>query len=381
MRSKFQLTALILLLVFLAASLLPAYGASELDELKNQQNRVQQEIQQKTNLLKAKDREGQELLEQLEALEAEIKAKEAEIAALEKQLAQAQARVEAAAAELARAEAAQEERMGIFRRRVKEIYINGRVDYLEVLLQSTSLTDFLVRVELLGKIAAGDMRLLEEIEKERRAIAARKSELEAQRNAIYALKRRTEGERLQLAARKEDRTKLLARIEEEKKAVAKALDELEALSQQIAVKIRELQARSRRPLGPRGTSQLAWPVPGYYDISSAFGWRVHPLLQTKRFHTGSDIPAPPGTDVVAVEDGVVISTGYLGAYGNHIVIDHGGGFSSMYAHLSAILVKDGQEVKRGQVIGRVGSTGWATGPHLHLEIRLDGEPTNPMNYY
>ncbi|MGB9859724.1 MAG: murein hydrolase activator EnvC family protein [Moorellaceae bacterium] len=373
---------LVALAVVLGLSVFPAAtNGSTLSDLQRQQQELEQKIKEQTALLKSKESEGQELLEQLEKLEEEIKAKEQEIKRLESELQSAQARVNQAAAELAQAEALQEKRINTFRQRLKDIYENGQVSYLEVLLQSTSFSDFLVRMELLGKIAENDMRLVEEIKAERERIAAKKAALEAERDQLAKLKRQADGERSVLASRQAEKKQLLAQIEQEKKRVAQALDELEALSRQIAAKIRAIQTQNRRPLGPRGTSQLLWPLPGYTSISSPYGWRIHPLLGTQRFHTGVDIPAPLGTDIIAAEDGQVISAGYLGAYGNYIVIDHGGGLSSMYAHLSAILVREGQEVKRGQVIGRVGSTGWSTGPHLHFEIRLGGEPTDPLQYY
>lgn len=371
-----------ILILFFLLGVFPAAGSgSDLDDLRQQQKEVESKIQQQNRLLESKKSEGEELLQQLEELEAEIRAKEQEIQRLEAELKVAQERVKRAAAELALAEARQQERMDLFCRRLKEIYQKGQVSYLEVLLQSTSFSDFLVRMELLGKIAENDMRLVEEIKAERERIAAQKAALEAERDALAKLKRQADGERALLASRQAEKQRLLARVEEEKKRVAQALDELEALSRQIAAKIRAIQEQNRRQLGPRGTSDLLWPLPGYTSISSPFGWRIHPLLKTQRFHSGIDIPAPTGTEVLAVEDGLVISTGYLGAYGNHIIIDHGGGFSTMYAHLSAILVAEGQEVKRGQVIGRVGSTGWSTGPHLHFETHLRGEPTNPLQYY
>ncbi|MBE3581822.1 MAG: peptidoglycan DD-metalloendopeptidase family protein [Thermoanaerobacteraceae bacterium] len=368
--------------LFFLLGVFPAAGSgSDLDDLRQQQKELESKIKQQNRLLENKKSEGEELLQQLEELEAEIKAKEQEIQRLEAELEAAQARVDRAAEELARAEAMQQERIDLFCRRLKEIYQNGQVSYLEVLLQSTSFNDFVVRMELLGKIAENDMRLVEEIKAEMERIAAQKAALEAERDALAKLKRQADGERAVLASRQAEKQRLLARVEEEKKRVAQALDELEALSRQIAAKIRAIQAQNRRQLGPRGTSDLLWPLRGYTSISSPFGWRIHPLLKTQRFHSGIDIPAPMGTEVLAAEDGQVISTGFLGAYGNHIIIDHGGGFSTMYAHLSAILVREGQEVKRGQVIGRVGSTGWSTGPHLHFETQLRGEPTNPLQYY
>lgn len=370
----------LLLMAALTLGSVPAQGAS-VDDLRRQQQQLQQNIQEQQKLLQQKNDEGEALLQQLQQIEEEIRQKQAQIASLDQQLAAAQGRVQQVAAELQKAEAAQETRMSILRSRLKDIYQVGRVNYLEVLLKSTSLEDFLVRLELLTKIARGDIKLIDEIKAEKARIAAQKAELEAERDHIAQLRRQADSERVQLASRQENQRQLLAQVEQEKKRVAAALDEMEATARQIAAKIRAEQAKSNRKLSPSGTKGMLWPLPGYTQISSPFGWRIHPLLKTNRFHDGVDLPAPAGTEVIAPLDGQVISTGYLGGYGNHIVIDHGGGLSTMYAHLSAILVQDGQEVKKGQVIGRVGSTGWSTGPHLHFMVLLQGEPTNPMNYY
>ncbi|OIQ11499.1 murein hydrolase activator EnvC family protein [Neomoorella thermoacetica] len=370
----------LLLMAALALGTVPAHGAS-VDDLQRQQQQLQQNIQEQQKLLQQKNDEGEALLQQLQQIEEDIRQKQAQIASLDQQLAAAQGRVQQVAAELQKAEAAQETRMSILRSRLKDIYQVGRVNYLEVLLQSTSLEDFLVRLELLTKIARGDINLIDEIKAEKAKIAAQKAELEAERDHIAQLRRQADNERVQLASRQENQRQLLAQVEQEKKRVAAALDEMEATARQIAAKIRAEQAKSNRKLSPSGTKGMLWPLPGYTQISSPFGWRIHPLLKTNRFHDGVDLPAPAGTVVIAPLDGQVISTGYLGGYGNHIVIDHGGGLSTMYAHLSAILVQNGQEVKKGQVIGRVGSTGWSTGPHLHFMVLLQGEPTNPMNYY
>lgn len=372
----------IVLLLALTLSFLPAYGYSaSLDDLQKQQQQVQQSIEQQQKLLQQKNDEGEALLKQLQQIEEDIRQKQAQIASLDQQLAAAQGRVQQVTAELQQAEAAQESRMNILRSRLKDIYQVGQVNYLEVLLKSTSLEDFLVRVELLANVARGDIKLIDEIKAEKAKIAAQKAELEAERDHIAQLRRQADSERVQLASRQENQRQLLAQVEQEKKRVAAALDEMEATARQIAAKIRAEQAKSNRKLAPGGTKGMLWPLPGYTEISSPFGWRIHPLLKTQRFHDGVDLPAPAGTEVIAPLDGQVISTGYLGGYGNHIVIDHGGGLSTMYAHLSAILVQNGQEVKKGQVIGRVGSTGWSTGPHLHFMVLLQGEPTNPMNYY
>ena len=126
--------------------------------------------------------------------------------------------------------------------------------------------------------------------------------------------------------------------------------------------------------------ELAWPVPGYTRISSKYGMRTHPITGVYKLHTGVDISAPMGANFIAANDGVVTKAGMNSAYGNMVIIDHGGGISTLYAHGSEILVQVGQVVKRGDAVLKVGSTGYSTGPHAHFEVRMDGVVTDPMPY-
>lgn len=130
-----------------------------------------------------------------------------------------------------------------------------------------------------------------------------------------------------------------------------------------------------------GAGKLAYPVPNYESaVSSSYGWRIHPISGESKFHTGTDIPAPTGTPVIAVADGVVTIAGSMGGYGNTVMIDHGKGIVTLYGHNSSLDVVAGQTVKTGQVIAKVGSTGVSTGPHSHFEVRQNGEYTNPVKW-
>ncbi|GAH90225.1 unnamed protein product, partial [marine sediment metagenome] len=169
-----------------------------------------------------------------------------------------------------------------------------------------------------------------------------------------------------------EKKNLLSRTTANKNALIRMEKELEIKEAEVT-RILESYRYGTAPSG-----KFAWPVAG--RIISGFGYRIHPIFGVRRFHSGIDLVAPYGTLVKAGDGGQVIQAGYFGGYGNSVMLYHGGGFATWYAHLSSINVSIGQFVQRGQVIGLVGSTGWSTGPHLHFEVRINGAPQNPRAY-
>ncbi|HHW15275.1 MAG TPA: peptidoglycan DD-metalloendopeptidase family protein [Firmicutes bacterium] len=167
---------------------------------------------------------------------------------------------------------------------------------------------------------------------------------------------------------------MLRRIQSERQAYEAALDEWEQTARQLESFIRGQQKRG--PASPQATAKrMLWPVRG--AVTSEYGYRVHPILKTRRYHSGLDIAVPYGTPVVAAAGGTVILSGWVGGYGKTVIIDHGGGISTLYGHNSTLLVSVGQTVRAGQTIAKAGSTGLSTGPHVHFEVRQNGQPTDP----
>ena len=162
----------------------------------------------------------------------------------------------------------------------------------------------------------------------------------------------------------------------EREMAERAYRELIETSKQIETMIRRIQSGEKNIGGSTGT--MVWPAEG--EITSPFGWRVHPIFGTQRLHTGIDIGADYGDATRAADGGVVIHSDWMGGYGNAVIIDHGNGISTLYAHNSQLLVSEGQTVAKGQTVARVGSTGYSTGPHLHFEVRQNGTPVNPSNF-
>lgn len=250
-------------------------------------------------------------------------------------------------------------------KRLKVINNNYGLGYLKIILSSDSISEFLNNIYIVQEIISQDKQLLMDLENNKNKIEENKTAL---------VKKQEEEKEIQesLLQDKEGLEADKLELDELKAELVKEEEELEE-------KLRELAASGSSNVGAV-ISNGSWPVPGYSTISSPYGYRIHPVLGVKKFHTGIDIPAPTGTPVVSVSGGKVIFSGVQGAYGNTVMVQHDNGLVSLYAHNSALCVKVGDRVEKGQLIAKIGSTGRSTGPHLHFEIRVNGSHQNPLSY-
>lgn len=267
----------------------------------------------------------------------------------------------------------------LFAQRVRAMYIaNTSSTTLSTLLSAKSFSQFLNNSEILKRISESDKDLIEELSRQQSDLEEAKKLLEERQADLKATKSAEEAKRTNLASLYQQSTSSEAQLKlaekkymEEKSKNAKEIAKIEAaVADAIA-------AAGNNGAGPQG--KLAWPVPASSRVTSAFGWRT--IWGKKEFHLGIDIGAKAGTAINAAEDGQVIlvrksSTGY----GWHVVINHGGGYATLYAHTSRIDVTEGQQVKRGQTIAGVGTTGASTGNHLHFEVRINSKQVDPMGY-
>jgi len=274
------------------------------------------------------------------------------------------------------------------RKRLVEIYENGDLSYAEVLLSARSFTEFVERWEDLRLIINANEKSVRERRAAAEHVAAVQATLEQTRLELSGEQQDQQRAKNQLDTLADERRNLVAVADSQRRQVATQVAEIEELSASEEARLEalilqrqhELEAQ-RKAQGisgnyvPSAPNAFAWPVSG--TITSPFGWRSSPFGGAPEFHQGLDIAAPTGTTITAAAGGTVMMAQWYGGYGNYILIDNGGGYSTGYGHLSAFYVSSGQQVKQGQAIGAVGCTGACTGPHVHFEIRLNGKPVDP----
>ena len=256
--------------------------------------------------------------------------------------------------------------------RLKAVNKNYSMSYIKIILSSDSISEFFNNVYVVGEIIEQDKQMISELD-------ANKADVEKEQAKLDQNKKRQEE---LIATLQENNEAVLADKEEVEVLKAELVGEEETLQKELEKLALESGQSSGVDTNTGGgvISDGSWPVPGHTRISSPYGYRIHPILNTQKMHTGIDIPAPQGTPVVSIDSGTVTYAGTMGGYGKTIMVSHDDGKVSLYAHNHNLTVSKGQRVEKGSVIAKVGSTGQSTGNHLHFEIRINGKHTNPMNY-
>lgn len=393
----------IVLLFVLVFSLNSTVFASSVQELRQRQEEIRQGRAQAQQRRNQAQNALQEAEAEMEDLDLQVAEAVVELNLVTVQLDETRHNLAWAEYELAVAMIEREEQLENFRQRARFMYIHGRTGYLEMIFNARDFGDLLTRMEYVNRIVELDQNMADELERVEIHIRNMRDEIDHRRIEIEVLEREMRTNYETLDARLADVRNLHARISNDVALFEGIMAQYEANEQQIQALLAQRQqeeaqrqqaiaaqaaARGVAPPPPRalgGTPALpgghfAWPVPGAGRISSGFGSRPNPINGRNEVHRGIDVPAPTGTNIIAAAGGVVVSAGWMGGFGNTVLIDHGGGYSTLYAHASAVLVSAGQNVSRGQVIARVGSTGFSTGPHLHFEVRRNGIAVNPVTY-
>lgn len=369
---------IVLLSIIIACTPFLSTASDKLNNKKNKLEDVQKSLRNaKESLVKTKE-EKENIMENISALDSDLEKVAAYLEEINVQLNNLESEVEQKQEELAAAEEERQIQYESFKERLKYMYMNKRVGYMQVLLHSKDFSDFLNRVDVISKIVEYDQKLIKEMKENEEKIAEQKEKLEEKKDEVSLVKKHQLGVKYSIEEAKQEKEVALTELSEDEVTWMKLIKEEEEISKQLEKEIIELTRKSTRIYSG---GKFEWPVPGHYTLSSPYGQRIHPIYGKGEFHKGIDIPAPKGTNVLAAAEGEVITSGYINGYGYTIIIDHGSGITTLYAHNSQLVASVGQFVKRGQIVSRVGSTGNSTGNHSHFEVRINGSHTNPMNYF
>ena len=369
---------LIFVVIFLFTVLFTSYPkADQLQDAKNKLNQIQKSITETKKKKEEIINQKNDIAAQIADLDKKLNATQQELANAQKQLSDITAKLNKTRKELEAAKQKENTQLQTMKERIRAIYISGEWGYLDVLLGAQNFGDFITRLDIVKRIVDFDSSLFESYKQQRELIEQKEKELAQMQREAQNYKNQIVSRQRELQVAMASREGLMRDLERQQKLYEQQEDELLQQSKQLETVIQQLQAKSSIKYGG---GKLLWPVPSSNVITSPFGTRLHPVLGVYRMHTGIDIAANTGASIVAAADGQVIFSGYYGGYGYTVIIDHGDGISTLYAHNSALLVKEGDTVKRGQVIAKAGSTGLSTGPHLHFEVRKNGVPVNPMDW-
>ena len=391
MVSKRKLGAVssLLALVIFALAILPvspalAVSQSEIDALEEQRDELKAEREGMQAEIDALKDEQAGVLEQKRILDEQNEVYRQELELIEEQVSLYTRLVEEKAAELEKAMAAEDEQLATYRQHVRAMEENGKYTYLSIIFGSRSLSELMSNLDMIGEIMEADKRIYDQYTAARENAEEIKAEYEATLEQLNDKQAEYEAEKAELEEKIAEASAMISQLEEEISSnyelYLEVLAQEEALEGDIQSMIAELE-RQEAANSITSTGTYIWPLPGY-SPGSAYGWRMHPIFHEMRFHAGEDIGAPSGTPILAADSGVATVIPDNGnGYGNYIMINHGGGRVTLYAHMSAFAISGGATVAQGQVIGYVGSTGNSTGPHLHFEVRVNGATTDPKQYF
>mgnify|MGYP000483091234 CR=1 FL=1 len=376
------------------------------------------DAKKKVSSLQEEKKKVQDTLKQLEGLKSDAAAYvkeldkkltslDSELSQLEKDISAKEDQIENTKAELEEAKAVEKEQYASMKLRIQYMYENGNVSFADSIMTSKNASQLLNRAEYASQIATYDRKMLKEYQATREKINQKEQDLETEHSNLLALQESTEAKQASVKELMSSKQKELTSYNSQIGAAQSSIDQynadIKAQEEHMArveAEIRRKEEEARKAEEARraeeakknqssaggdstvkkGNTNFIWPCPASGRISSAFGDRSSPTEGASTNHKGIDIPAPSGSSIVAAADGKVVISTYSYSAGNYIMIDHGGGLTTVYMHCSQLLVKEGETVKQGQTIAKVGSTGYSTGPHLHFGVRSGGSYVNPSGY-
>ena len=370
------LIALALLIGIVALGVSQVFAAGEQAQIDESNKKIQQE-KEKIEGIKKEQALTAESMEKLKKETVEIQAK---IDAKNAEIAETMRKIEEAQKNLEKAKKKTEEQYSAYKERFRVMCEDGSVSYISIILASDNLMDFINNIEIAKEISDYDKKIYDEMKESERRIEELKKEIEDTKIKQESEKKVLDGQKSQLAIKQSELEEAKKKLQQNASAAQKIIDE--EYRKQAELKAQMAKMLSKSGDGTSFSGMFLWPTPSCTYITSHFApQRVNPVTGQLRPHTGTDIGAQYGAQVISAASGTVRFAAWNGGYGNCVIVDHGGGYSTLYAHMSSISVSVGQSLSAGAQVGKVGSTGNSTGPHLHFEIMVNGTAVNPMQYF
>ena len=318
-----------------------------------------------------------------DALDGEIEATEKKVTALDEKITVLQDNIDSQTSKIEQQQKEIDEGIEIFKKRVRAMYLAGNDSMAAILLGSSDFFDMMMKYEMVERVSSYDKEVIDGLVALNNELKETKETLEKNMSELSSSKEEVSSSLKELEGLYDASSYTIAQKEAEKNYYSHLSAEEEKKMDQAEKEVQKILAELANGNGGVFNGTFIWPVPGYNNVTSPFGWRTHPIWGTKNFHRGIDISSwgVNGKPIVASAPGqVVIATYYHSSYGNYVGISHGSGYTTLYAHASSLAVKVGDYVKAGQTIAYVGTTGNSTGPHLHFEVSLNGQLQNPLNF-
>lgn len=379
-----------------------SYATSKaIEDAKKKVSSMEEEKKKVESTLKELEGKKSDTAAYVKELDRNLSALAGELTKLEGDISQKEEQIEEAKVELETAKITENRQYEDMKLRIQYMYENGQTGLLESMMQSESIAELLNRAEYASQITSYDRKMLEEYRKTRQEVALKEEALKTEHQELLTLQDSTKAKQSSVKTLMASKEAELASYETKIASAQGEIDQynadIKAQEEHMArveAEIRRKEEEARRAeeakknqssaggdsTVKKGNTNFIWPCPASGRISSAFGDRSSPTEGASTNHKGIDIPAPSGSSIVAAADGKVVISTYSYSAGNYIMIDHGGGLTTVYMHCSQLLVKEGETVKQGQTIAKVGSTGYSTGPHLHFGVRSGGSYVNPSGY-
>ena len=362
--------------LFISLSVTGTALADDLEDQLADLQRQAEEQQAKTNEASAK---VENVSERLRQIQEELRVATAEYKEVKGQLDSVEDKISDNTELLQKTEADLKVKNKKLQQRVRDIYINGQISYVDVLFGAKDFADLMTRMDVLKRIIKHDYDLIMKVKEEKATVENTRAQLEKDKAEAEVLVTDAQAKKAKVEDKESEQQVLLDQAIYDRDTSERMYEEIMAASQEVANMIRRSQMSSAGYSGaPAGAGGMIWPISG--PITSEFGWRTHPIFGTARFHSGLDIGGDYGMPIYAAASGTVIYAGWISGYGNAVIIDHGGGVTTLYGHNDSLNVSEGENVAQGQVIAMCGSTGNSTGPHCHFEVRENGEPVSPYGY-